>query len=145
VLGDARLQIQGAPLNFYRWIVLDAFSSDVIPVHLLTREAMQVYLAKLAPNGFIVFHISNHYLDFEPVIASLTQDSGMTALLQHDENTAMAVRGIGKFTSDWIVAARQPEDLAALAQDPRWRTLKGASSAVWSDDYSNLVRIIRWN
>src|SRR5206468_7367831 len=127
-----------APDRFYRWIILDAFNSDVIPVHLLTREAIQVYLSKLAPHGFLVFHISNHTLEFEPVLASLAKDAGLSALMQHDETDA-AMRAAGKFASDWVVAAQDPVDLTSLRRDSRWRELRGSSGRVWSDDYSNVL------
>ena len=84
VLGDARLSLVKAPAGQYDLLVLDAYSSDAIPVHLITREALSLYLDKLAPDGLLAFHISNRYLNLEPVLGNLAQDAGLVALFQLD-------------------------------------------------------------
>jgi hypothetical protein len=85
VLGDGRLKLAEAPQGEYALIVFDAFSSDAIPLHLLTREALAMYLDKLAEGGILVFHISNRHLDLSPVLAGLAADAGMICLLGNDE------------------------------------------------------------
>jgi spermidine synthase len=142
-LGDARLQLQNAPAAHYGLIVLDAFSSDAIPMHLMTVEALDLYLSKLAPGGLLVFHISNRSLDLHPVVADLTLARNLSGFVFDD--TARNQPG-GKEPSQWVVMARRPEDVETLAADPaRWRKLEGRPGRpVWSDDFSNIVTIFKW-
>jgi hypothetical protein len=140
VLGDARLRLADAPPATYGLIILDAFSSDAIPVHLMTQEALDLYLSKLAPGGLVLFHVSNRSLDLHPVVADLALSRGLSALAS-DDNT----RNPDKEPSHWVAVARAPEDLAPLAADGRWKPLAGdPSRRVWTDDYSNIVRIFKW-
>ena len=88
VTGDARLMLGKAPDGHYGLILLDAYSSDSIPVHLLTREAMRLYLSKLAPGGRIALHISNLHMDLRPVVASLGRDAGLACVFREDDVTA---------------------------------------------------------
>jgi len=142
VLGDARLSLSDEPDARFGWLVVDAFNSDAIPTHLLTREALALYLAKLAPDGLLAFHVTNHFLDLEPVLAAVARDSGLAILAGHDE----AAEGPAeKFASDWIVMARSPAQLEALRRDPRWRPARGAERPAWTDDYSDVFGIVRWN
>ena len=144
VLGDARLSLLDASDKGYGMIVLDAFSGDSIPLHLITREAVRIYLRKLAPRGVLAFHISNLYLDLQPVLGSLARDAGLVCLVNND--TAVDENDIrnGKFPSQWAVMARQPGDLAALARNPGWKPLPAIPRArVWTDDFSNVWTIIR--
>src|SRR5262249_9899173 len=83
VLGDARLSI-AAGTKTHDLLIVDAFSSDAIPVHLLTREALQIYLAKLSPHGLIAFHVTNHYADLTRVLADLARDFGMSCAFFED-------------------------------------------------------------
>jgi spermidine synthase len=84
ILGDARLSLANAKDDLYDLIVLDAFSSDAIPTHLLTREALKLYLAKLSESGAMVFHISNKYLDLKPILGNLANDMNLVCLVQDD-------------------------------------------------------------
>jgi hypothetical protein len=141
-LGDARLQLQNAPPAHYGLIVLDAFSSDAIPMHLMTVEALDIYLSKLAGGGLLVFHISNRSLDLHPVVADLARARSLVGLAFDD--TARNQPG-GKEPSQWVVMARRPEDLHTLAADTRWQPLAGRPDrAVWTDDFSNIVSIFKW-
>jgi hypothetical protein len=94
----------------YGMIFVDAFSSDSIPVHLLTREAMNLYFDRLKPDGILVLHISNRYLKLKPVVAKLVEDLKLAALAGHDREN----KGIDKFGSDWVAVARRSEDLDGL-------------------------------
>jgi spermidine synthase len=116
VVGDARLKMLEAPDGAYDMIILDAFTSDAIPVHLLTREAMEMYLQKLAPDGLLVAHISNRYLALEPVLGNLAQTLWLVALKQFDFANGVPF----KSGADLVVMARQREALGPLATDPRW-------------------------
>jgi spermidine synthase len=119
VMGDARLTMERKQLGEgekYGLIVVDAFSSDAIPVHLMTREALQVYLDKLTEDGLIVFHISNRYLDLRPVLANLAKDQGLATIYQSDDREQYA----GKSRSTWVVLARQDKYLAPLRELNDW-------------------------
>jgi hypothetical protein len=141
VLGDARLRLSDAPAESYGLIVLDAFSSDAIPVHLMTQEALDLYLSKLAPGGVILFHVSNRSLDLHPVVADLARSRSLACLAANDDE-----RNPDKEPSQWIAVARSPDDLAALAKDSRWIALAGdASRRVWTDDFSNIVSVFKWH
>jgi spermidine synthase len=141
VLGDARLRLREARNASYGLIVLDAFSSDAIPMHLLTREAFQVYRQKLADGGLIAFHISNRYIDLAPVLSKLASDAGLIHRVRSDlEATAEQVRN-GKSPSIWVIVASHEDDLGPLAKDARWKESSSRSDeSVWTDDYSNLAR-----
>jgi spermidine synthase len=139
ILGDARQRLREAPAAHYGLIVLDAFSSDSIPAHLVTREALELYRSKLSAGGMMVFHISNRYFDLAPLFAGLAREADLTARVFMDDDSDTAA---GKYPSRWLVLARRPEDLGALAQDQRWVTPDG--DVVWTDDYSNIVGLIKW-
>jgi len=144
-LGDGRLEIAKAPDASYDLIVLDAFSSDSVPVHLLTREATQVYLRKLRPGGLIAFHISNRYLDLEPVVEQLQRSLGLSGVAESYLVTAEAAQR-GESSSTWAVVARNRNDLARLTRDRRWKPLRhDGGLRVWTDEFSNILSVIRWN
>jgi len=146
VLGDARLKLRNAPDSGYDLIVLDAFSGDMIPMHLLTKEALALYLRKLAPRGMVAFHISNLYLRLSPTLAALASDSGLICLMEDDFDVTPEQAAAGKFPSEWLVMARSREDLGVLASDPRWKPVHvPPETQLWTDDYSNLLRVIKWN
>jgi hypothetical protein len=142
ILGDGRLSLGRAPDKHYHLIILDAFSSDAVPVHLLTREAVRnVYLHKLADDGLLAFHISNRYMDLRPVLADVARDAGLDCRVRWD---AKDLR-IGKAASEWAIMAPSAHDLGSLATDKRWLSLKSDPlRGVWTDDFSNVLRIIRW-
>jgi spermidine synthase len=143
VLGDARLKLAAAPDRKYNLIIIDAFSSDAIPVHLLTREALDLYVAKLAAGGLVALHTSNRHLDLIPVLGNLAQAARLAGLWQQEDRDDMS---IGKLGSQWVVLARQQEDLSKLATPPtRWQSLAGRPDVgLWTDDFSNLLRVFRW-
>jgi hypothetical protein len=146
VLGDARLKLRTAPDASYDLIVLDAFSGDTIPMHLMTREAIALYLRKLAPGGMLAFHVSNLYLRLDPTLGELAQDAGLVCLTADDTGVSEQQISEGKFPSKWMVMARSRTDLGALGADPRWvTTAVPAGTQLWTDDYSNLLRTIKWN
>ncbi|MDQ3849590.1 MAG: fused MFS/spermidine synthase [Actinomycetota bacterium] len=127
VLGDARLSLARAPRRRYGLIVLDAFTSDAIPIHLLTREALALYRSRLRDGGVLALHISNLYLDLEPVVGRLARDAGLVC---------RATQGID---SDWAAMAVRERDLGAPSIDARWHDCRRDGGAAWSDDFSNLV------
>jgi|GEM_PF-2145114 len=142
VLGDARLQLQNAPDHHYGLIVLDAFNSDAIPVHLLTQEAIELYMSKLATGGMLAFHISNRSLRLDGVLANLAKHNGAMSLSFADGEYD-PVRG--KDPSEWLVMARQSAAFDNLSQNPQWRMVQvRAESDLWTDDFSNILRVFRW-
>ncbi|MFZ0879952.1 MAG: fused MFS/spermidine synthase, partial [Candidatus Acidiferrales bacterium] len=142
VLGDARISLKNAPDRHFSMLVLDAFGGDAVPIHLLTREAVQLYLSKLDDHGILVFNISNHYLHLQKVLGNVASDAGLIALIQ-DDTTSL---GAGKLPSTWVVMARTKDDLGALIGDPRWAVLKRDPKArVWTDDYSSLLTVFIWD
>ncbi len=146
VLGDARLQLRNAPDGHYGLIVLDAFSSDAIPTHLITREALDLYLSKLAPGGQLLLHISNRFLDLRPVIADLAMNANLVCFaVKFDRQAQLAAGGSGLDPSTWVAVARQMEDLGSLASNPNWQLQEGRPRVkVWTDDYSNVLSVLRW-
>ncbi|HXI28315.1 MAG TPA: fused MFS/spermidine synthase, partial [Vicinamibacterales bacterium] len=141
VLGDARLSMVRAPEHAYSLIVLDAFSSDAIPMHLVTEEAMTLYLSRLAPGGALAFHITNRHLLLEPVIARLADSHGLTARWQQHSVDPTIARG--QLSSEWMVMARTPDDLGPLAADPRWHIAPiPPNTPLWTDDFSNIVSVL---
>jgi hypothetical protein len=139
VLGDARLTLAGAPRAHYGLFVLDAFSSDAIPTHLLTREAFELYLAKLAQGGVLLFHISNRHFNLEPVLGRLAATFSLKALIREDIDISESEKGQGKEPSRWVVMAREESSLAWYIDDLRWRSLRVDSEGhVWTDDYSDI-------
>jgi hypothetical protein len=146
VLGDARLKLRSAPAAGYDLIVIDAFSGDMIPMHLVTREALALYLRKLAPGGMLAFHITNLYLDIAPTLGSLANDAGLVCVSSDDHGVPQDQLDAGKLASHWLVMARRRADLGPLATDPHWVDMRvPPGTEVWTDDYSNLLRVIKWN
>jgi len=144
IIGDGRQSLSRTPDGTFNLLVLDAFTSDAIPVHLLTREALAIYLSKLAPGGIVLFHISNRFVELESVIANLAADAGAAALFQvydpsSDESDA------GASSASWVAVARDVADFGLLAADDRWHPPDlNARVGVWTDDYSNIFRTLIW-
>src|SRR6185436_966237 len=121
--GDARLSIEREPAVQFDVLTIDAFSSDAIPVHLLTREALALYRSHLAPDGIIAWHISNKYLDLRPVLEALAADAGLVALICDDVNIPAPSRG--RFPSTWVVMTVASNTAASIQTDVRWVRLNG--------------------
>jgi hypothetical protein len=146
VLADGRLGIGRAPDRGFDLIVLDAFTSDAIPVHLVTREALALYRRKLDAGGLIVMNITNRYLDLAPVVALLARDAGMACRVRVDAEVSPAERQAGKRGSIWAVLAAHDGDLGGLADDPLWFAPDPTSGdRVWTDDFSNLFDHFRFH
>ena len=145
VLGDARLSLTRAPAGEFDLIVVDAFSSDAIPMHLMTREALALYRSKLANGGLVAFHISNVHLDLEPVVANLAWDARMIGRVRAAGGTAQMFADSLHTPSTWAVLAGRAADLGILRSDERWRSLVTRPNVgVWTDDFSNILRVRKW-
>jgi SAM-dependent methyltransferase len=141
VLGDARLSLARETDRQFDLILLDAFSSDAIPVHLMTREALRTYLDRLAPGGLIVFHVSNRYLDLEPVVAALARDARLVARV----GTGPRDRRTYESSATWIALGRAEADLGPLMADSYfWTPRLRDGVEPWTDDYSSLLTVFDW-
>lgn len=147
-LGDGRLQIAKAPDQAYDMIFMDAFTSDAVPVHLLTKEAFEIYLKKLAPGGLIVVNISNRYLDFEAVLGNLAEDLKLKARYSYGSSD----KSLDMYGCSWVVMARDDASFGTLLDftddegATKWKPLPtDPDLGVWTDDYSNLLAVFRWN
>ncbi len=143
VAGDARLSLEREAPQRFDVLVADAFSSDAIPVHLLTDEAFALYLRHLAPDGILAFHISNRYLDLKQVIRDLAHHHGLPAILaRHAEHVSYSIG------STWLLVTRD-EGFLARPELREWvrrpETPLPSRESLWTDDYSNLARILKWH
>jgi hypothetical protein len=143
---DGRLGLAAADERF-GVLVLDAFGSDAIPLHLLTREAVELYLDRLQPHGIIAVHISNNYVDLEPVLANLARSvtPSLACYVQSDATLTTAQKKSGKMRSVWMLLARRADDLPAALRGGAWRRAQPRDDLrEWTDDYSNLWQVFRW-
>jgi len=140
IQGDGRLALAGAPDHHYGLLVMDAFSSDAIPVHLLTREALRQYRRKMRPDGLLAFHVSNRYVDLARLLANLAAEEGLLCLSRIDTDSTPA----GKEESHWVVLGRASAVTRRLRQEMFWRELPPQPRVpVWTDHYSNILSIIK--
>jgi hypothetical protein len=125
-------------------IVFDAFTSDAIPVHLVTREAVQLYFEKIREDGVLAFNVTNRYVDLSPVLGAVARDLGVHVRGQ-GYRVAPEEEFEGKQSSVWIIMARRPEHLGPLHRDPRWGVpIVPDRQRAWTDDYSNLIGAMRF-
>jgi spermidine synthase len=129
------------PPEHFDLLVLDAFSSDAIPVHLLTKEAFQIYERHLNTNAIIAVHISNHYLDLEPIVANLAKTFGYhSALIDYDEND----EEWWLYASSWILLTKSPTVLNAPAIQNVSASIKSKQSVpLWTDDFTSVYQILK--
>lgn len=144
VLGDARLRLTEVADNSYDVIFMDAFSSDSIPVHLITKEAIELYLRKLTSNGLLIINITNRHLNLEPVIATLAKNLGLFTLQQWEKDVSEFEKNLGKAPSHWVILARNKEFFGSLLQDQRWQPIsENYHASLWTDDFSNIFSTLR--
>ncbi|MGZ9185726.1 MAG: spermidine synthase [Candidatus Binatia bacterium] len=145
IIGDARLSLASAPSDYFDIFVLDAFSSDVIPTHLLTRQAFELYLRKLSGGGILLIHISNRHMDLAPVLDRLAKELELTALIQDDFELTPAEIAEGKSPSRWMLLSRDRRAADTFASGARWQRLDGRLGGdLWTDEFSNVVKVLRW-
>jgi SAM-dependent methyltransferase len=138
-LGDARLSLEGeAPQNF-DVLALDAFSSDAIPVHLLTVEAFRAYLRQLKPGGILAVHISNRYLDLVPVVQQAAQALSLELREVNNDDDDDA----GVYRSDWLLVSATPAAFVGPLLKEAQRVIATQRVRLWTDDYSDLYRILK--
>ncbi|MEO8203158.1 MAG: fused MFS/spermidine synthase [Betaproteobacteria bacterium] len=137
-LGDARLTLEAEAPEKFDVLAVDAFSSDSIPVHLITREALAVYLRHMKPDGIVAFHVSNRFLNLGPVVAGIAKAVGAYAVNVYEKGEE------DKTQSDWVLVSRDRKALDAplikavsepVEERPFWR--------LWTDDYNNIVQVLK--
>ncbi|MBL8483254.1 MAG: fused MFS/spermidine synthase, partial [Rhodocyclaceae bacterium] len=139
VLGDARLSLEAAAPENFDVLAIDAFTGDSIPAHLITREAMQVYMRHMAPRGIIAFHVTNKFVRLAPMVELIARDLGLATALIHDEAENSDLR-----RTDWVLVAQDASVLAAApfasrtTHDPAPARLK-----LWTDDFNNIFDVLR--
>ena len=139
VLGDARLTLAHEPDSQFDVIVVDAYSSDAIPIHLATREAMALYLSKLTPDGVVVMHVSNRHLELGSIAVGIADANGLKSWhYNSDEIDDKDEQYV--YTYEVVVSAKRPQDLGAIGDNKNWTlTTPDPTQRVWSDDYSNIL------
>jgi spermidine synthase len=144
ILGDARLALAAAPQTRYDLLMLDAFSSDSVPTHLLTHEAVRLYVDRLAPGGVLLFNISNRHLQLLPVLARHAGALGLAgranATTPHYDERVFAT------PSRWVALARDPADLAFLDASPHWEPIAtDTDGPAWTDDHADVLGAMLWS
>ncbi len=143
ITGDARLTIASIEPGRYDTLVLDAFSSDFVPTHLMTREALEIYRTKVKPEGRIVFQVSNRVFDLIPVVAALAESVGLAAVWNGDVEPNEAELAEGRFASLWCVVGTE-QALEPLVEELGWRRVVAPPGArPWTDDYVNVLGALR--
>jgi hypothetical protein len=156
IVGDGRLRIANAKDGTYGLVFIDAFSSDSIPVHLLTIEAVKLLLDKARPDGVVAFHISNRHFELAPVLARAAREFGVYAWQREQFEGENDPRSVSKQDADkelardssWVVLARSPANVPALVRDSTyWVPLRAQEHwPLWTDDFSNILSVFRgWN
>lgn len=152
VIGDARLTMADAEDGSFDYVILDAFSSDAIPVHLLTTEAIELFMSKVAEGGIILLHVSNQHLNLEPVVASIVDALGLQAVIRWDTRAGIPDHPIRHSPSTWVVIARDDAPLAPLIAMPAepdagfWRPLERRPGLrPWTDDHANILGALNWD
>ena len=141
---DGRLGLRAMPVASYDLIVIDAFSSDAIPTHLITREAVALYESRLKPRGLIAFHVSSRFFDLPPVVARIAADRGLVCYVREDKDVPPEKAAEGMRASVWVLVARDENDMGQLAHSgPRWiRLVSDPGAPLWTDDYTNVLGVL---
>ena len=138
-LGDARLSLEREAPQQFDVLAIDAFSSDAIPVHLITKEAVAVYLRHMKPDGVIAFHVTNRYLNLVPVVEGIAHELGLEALWIDDPGEDLMAN-----SSSWVLLSRDPERLTdPRLTDPSFPMPTRRDWRVWTDDFNNLVQVLK--
>ena len=140
---DGRLGLRAAPESSYDLIVVDAFSSDAIPTHLITREAVALFVSRLKPRGMIAFHISSRFFNLAPVLATIADDQQLVGYTRNDKDIPPERAAEAMRPSVWVVLARDARDVGQIATSaPRWARLSNTGVRLWTDDYTNVLGVL---
>lgn len=139
IVGDGRIEAAGVAPGAYDLLVVDAFSSDSIPVHLLTREAVELFMSKIRPDGLLVMHISNNHLELESVVSAVAKSLGLSVRVGYFSPEKNAETLGMETSSDVAVLARHDAAFGHLLEDSHWRAVDPGSTKPWTDGYSNVL------
>jgi spermidine synthase len=144
VLGDARLKLQREPDKKYDLIVIDAFGSDAIPVHLITKEAVELYKRKLTDHGILLFHVSNENYRLSPVLANIAAEVGLKAINREFLEVTDEQFQQGLYPSHWVLMYRDPADVPPIPANT-WTVLSPEPDRrPWTDDFSDVLSAVKW-
>ncbi len=139
VEGDGRLKLKNSPYQYFGLIIVDAFNSDSIPTHLLTREALKLYESKLKTGGTIAFQVTNNYYNLKPLLAALAKERGAKALFKNDYSVAREQK---RYPTEWVVLTKDHKSLEQL-KELHWKELVPKKRVkIWTDDYSNPLELL---
>lgn len=139
-MGDARLELAKAKDTYYDAIILDTFSSDAIPMHMLTEEAIAIYLKKLQPGGILAVHISNRHLNLAPVLGAIAGALHINAYYHY----FLADREKGQYASRWVLLMKPERLMDEYWSMLGWKKLPSSKQNLWTDEYSNILRVLVW-
>ena len=139
MLGDARLSLERESPQGFHVLILDAFTGDAPPAHLLTEEAFAVYLRHMRPDGVLAFHITNWRVDLMPVLAGLAERHGMQVVRRYAESDSEKLW----YHSDWVLLTRNQEFTAALPSVPPPEPAQPRPPVLWTDHYNNLFALLK--
>ena len=142
-IGDARKLLEEAEPHSFDVIMMDAYNSDSVPTHLLTREALKLYLSRLTEDGVVVFHVSNRYLNVESVVGALVEDMNLPARTKSFTPSEREAEALA-YASTYVVVAREESDLREIAHSSEWDDPE-AADVVWTDNFSNIISVFKWN
>lgn len=146
-IDDARISLEDdaiVPPGTLDLLIVDAFSSDAIPIHLLTKEAVELYFRKLTAEGILLVHISNRHLNLAPVVGNLARELGLVSRLCNDYASDEDAAD-GKFSSEWVVVVRNEKRLGSLATNSNWKPIpRDRRVGIWTDDFSNIMAVLKW-
>ncbi|HSO31084.1 MAG TPA: hypothetical protein VLT33_01175, partial [Labilithrix sp.] len=127
-------------------LIIDAFSSDAIPVHLMTREAFAIYQRAMVPGGLLIAHISNRHMRLEPVVGALARDAGLRAITRLDGRVSEEESKAFKSASHWVAMSTSPDVLGEISvKHTGWRALDAPlTQKVWTDDFADLLGAIKF-
>jgi spermidine synthase len=139
VQGDARLSLEKEESQNFDVLAIDAFSGDSVPIHLITREAVAVYLRHMNSKGIIAFHVTNTFLSLAPVVQKIAADHGLYSVLIHDDATNSSLR-----KTDWVLIARDKQILQAESMRTATSPIKSILGlSTWTDDFNNLFEVLK--
>ncbi|MGH1455271.1 MAG: fused MFS/spermidine synthase [Alphaproteobacteria bacterium] len=142
ILGDGRLKVEEKDNEIYDLILLDAFSSDNVPIHILTKEAIEIYQTKLKPSGALVFNITNRYLDLEPVLSNASDALGIPSIAKATRGRIIGDTGIKSYDAHFFVLSKNPQIIEYLRNNEWTNTTKREGVKLWTDKYSNIVSVL---
>ncbi|GAB4267171.1 MAG: fused MFS/spermidine synthase [Candidatus Rifleibacteriota bacterium] len=150
IAGDARIMLERLPDSYYDLLIMDAYTSDSVPTHLLTMEAFRIYMKKLKPDGMLVLHLSNRYFKLDYVVARILQELKIPALIRRDDPRNYSIKydwydEMLLSRSIWIAASNDKHRLEGLKSFGDWqKTQPSPAYSVWTDDYANILQIYNW-